>query len=547
MKPPISSESRQGAAQVLGAAELFCPPSDTPWRRLEGLPAPRLLEFGGRRRLEIAPEALTALAAEAFRDSAFHVRPSRNDGLASILSDPEASENDRFVAAGLLRNAMISAEGFLPLCQDTGTATVFALKGEDVCTGGEDAAALAAGAREAFARNALRYSHMLPEGMTRERNSETNLPAQIEIAAAPGAEYRLLFIAKGGGSANRTAFFQATPALLNEEALSDFLDEKIRAIGVSGCPPYRLAVAIGGTSPELNLTAVKLAAAGALDGAPTAPAARAGFYRDRAWEERLMELARASGWGAQFGGRYFALEARVARLARHAASLPIGLGVSCSADRNVLARIGADGIYLEQLDHHPGRLAGALAAARPAAARRVNLAVPMPEILAQLRECRAGQAVLLSGPMVVARDLAHARLRERLRSGGGLPEYFKNHPIYYAGPAKTPPGFTVGSYGPTTANRMDEYLDEFMAAGGSLVTLAKGNRSKAAQEACRKHGGFYLGTIGGAGALMAREHIVASEILDFRELGMEAVQRITVRDLPAFVVYDDRGGRLYGL
>jgi len=327
--------------------------------------------------------------------------------------------------------------------------------------------------------------------------------------------------------------------------MAAFLREKIQALGVSGCPPYRLAVAIGGTSPELNLKAVKLAAAGALDGLPEAPVAGSALYRDRDWEARLLEMARASGWGAQFGGKYLVLEARVIRLARHAGSLPVGLGVSCSADRNILARIGADGVFLEQLDHHPGRLAPALAAAGPTAARRIHLAVPMPEILAQLRECRAGQAVLLSGPMVVARDLAHARIRERLRAGGEMPDYFRNHPVYYAGPAKTPPGLPTGSFGPTTANRMDDFLEEFMARGGALVTVAKGDRGKAARDACRKYGGFYLGTIGGAGALMAKEHITASTVLDFADLGMEAVHRIEVRDLPAFVIYDHQGGRLY--
>jgi len=529
---------------ALGEEALFRPAADTPWRRLDA-PAPRVVGRGGRRALEIPPETLTALAAEAFRDTAFHVRPARNDALAAILADPEASPNDRFVAIGLLRNAMISAEGLLPMCQDTGTATVFGLKGEDVRTGADDVAALAAGVREAFARHALRYSQMIPRGMFDERNSGDNLPAQIEIGAAPGMEYRLLFIAKGGGSANRTALFQANPAILNEADLSAFLREKVNALGVSGCPPYRLAAAIGGTSPELNLKAVKLAAAGAMDGLPDAPGAGAALYRDRDWEARLLAMARASGWGAQFGGKYLAIEARVVRMARHAGSLPVGLGVSCSADRNALARISADGVFLEQLDHNPGRLTPALAAAGPTAARRIALAVPMAEILAQLRECRAGQAVLLSGPMVVARDLAHARIRERLRAGGALPDYFRNHPVYYAGPAKTPPGLPTGSFGPTTANRMDDYLDEFMALGGSLVTLAKGNRSQAAQDACRKYGGFYLGTIGGAGALMAKEHITASAVLDFADLGMEAVHRIEVRDLPAFVIYDHQGGRLY--
>lgn len=532
-------------ASVLGEADLFLPPPDTPWRRLD-CPPPRLVETGGRRRLWVPPEALEKLAFEAFVDTAYYLRPARNEAVAAILSDPEASANDRFVAAGLLRNAMISAEGLLPMCQDTGTATVFALKGEDVFTGADDAERLAEGARRAFVERPLRYSQLLPLSLFAERNSGNNLPAQINISAVPGAEYRLLFIAKGGGSANRTALFQPPPALLESNALADFLREKINAIGVTGCPPYRLCVVIGGTSAELCLTAVKLASAGAMDGAPVEPGGGP-LYRDLEWEARLLEMARASGWGAQFGGKYLAVEARVIRMARHAATLPVGIGVSCSADRNALARIGSDGVFLEALDRNPGRLAGALAAAGPMAARRINLAVPMPEILAQLRECRAGQAVLLSGPLVVARDLAHARLRERLRAGRPLPSYFHDHPIYYAGPAKTPPGRVAGSFGPTTAQRMDEYLEEFMARGASLVTLAKGHRGPAAREACRKYGGFYLGTIGGAGALVAQENIVSDEILDLSELGMEAVHRIVVRDLPAFIIYDHLGGRLYPL
>jgi fumarate hydratase class I len=538
----MGGEGLMKSPSVLGEADLFTPPRDTPYRRLD-IPPPRQVRSGGRSVLEVPIETLTRLAREAFTETAFSLRPARLEGLTAILADPEASENDRFVAASLIRNAMISAEGRLPLCQDTGTASVFAIRGEDIRTGADDAAALAEGARQAYADHALRHSQMLPRGLFEEVNTDTNLPAQVDIAFAPGSEYRLLFVAKGGGSANKTALFQCSPSQLNEGAFESLLRERINGMGVAACPPYRLALVIGGTSPELNLKAVKLASAGAMDGAPATPGGA--FYRDRSWEELLRRLARESNWGAQFGGRYLALDARVIRMARHAASLPVGLGVSCSADRNALARIGSDGVFLEALDHDPGRWADALAAAEAPHARRIDLNRPMADILEQLRACRAGQAVRLNGPMVVARDRAHMILRERLRTGAPLPSYFRDHPICYAGPARTPPGMVTGSFGPTTSSRMDEFMEEFMARGGALVTLGKGHRSPAVRAACRTYGGFYLGTIGGAAALLAREHIAAAEVLDFPELGMEAVRRIVVRDLPAFIVYDPFGGSLY--
>ncbi len=529
---------------ALGESDLFSPASDVPYRRLD-VPVPTRIAAGGRVWLEVSPETLTHLAREAFHDIAYYLRPARLDGLATILSDPEASGNDRLVAAGLIRNAMISAEGFLPMCQDTGTATVFALRGENIRTGADDAVALAEGARCAYGENPLRYSQTIPRAMLEDVNTSANLPAQVDIAFSPGDEYRFLFVAKGGGSANKTILFQCVPSLLEETAFESFLVEKINALGVAACPPYRLALVVGGTSAELNLKAVKLASAGAMDGAPTTPGGA--FYRDREWEERLLHLARDSGWGAQFGGKYLALEARVIRMARHAASLPIGLGVSCSADRNALARINAEGVFLEALDRQPARLAHVLTGAGPAHARRIDLTQPMSGILEQLRTCRAGQAVLLSGPLIVARDRAHARIRERLRAGAPMPKYFQEHPIYYAGPAKTPPGRVTGSFGPTTASRMDEYMEEFMARGAALVTLAKGHRAPAVREACKRYGGFYLGTIGGAAALVAEDHITASEVLEFADLGMEAVRRIVVRDLPAFVIYDHLGGTIYPL
>jgi fumarate hydratase, class I len=505
---------------------------------------------GDRTVLRIDPAVLSRLAFEAFRDINFHFRTSHLEAWARILDDPAATDNDRFVAAALLRNAAISSEGILPSCQDTGTAAVIGLKGENVRTGADDEEALTRGAAEAYAGCNLRFSQVTPVSMLDDADTRTNLPAQVDLhavpAGAPGeAEYRLLFIAKGGGSANKTVFHQETRGLLKEEVLDSFLRDRVRALGTAGCPPYHLCVVMGGSSPEHNLSMLKLATTGALDPLPLAPPAP---YRDPGWEARLLAHARASGLGAQFGGTWLALDARVIRLARHAASLPVSVGVSCSAHRNALARISSDGVWLEDFDRTPERFlprAIEVLARASASARRIDLGRPVREICAELARCRLGSMVLLSGPLIVARDAAHARLARLLEQEKPLPDWFLRHPVYYAGPAATPPGRVIGSFGPTTAQRMDPYVRPFMSAGASLVMLAKGNRSTAVVEACRAFGGFSLGTIGGAAALIAQENIVAEELVAWPELGMEAVRRIEVRDLPAFIVIDDKGGNLY--
>ncbi|HOY65762.1 MAG TPA: FumA C-terminus/TtdB family hydratase beta subunit [Candidatus Ozemobacteraceae bacterium] len=519
---------------------------DTPMRKLE-VPAGaiRVEAWQGREQLVVSPEALRILAAEAFHDVSFHLRARHLDMLATILDDPEASENDRYVAASLIRNAVIAAAGALPICQDTGTATVIAKRGGNVVVDGDDAEALTTGIAETYRRDALRYSQIAPLSMFDEVNTRSNLPPQIDIAWAPGNEYQFLFMAKGGGSANKTSLFQESKALLNDERLEAFLREKIEALGVAACPPYRLVAVIGGTSPEFNLKMLKLASAGALDQLPPAGTADGTPYRDRQWEERVMRIARSSGLGAQFGGRWLALEARVIRLPRHAGSCPVSVGVSCSADRNVLGRITADGVFLEELDHNPARLLPKIQRVAAAAAVPVDLNRPMAENQAALGGLRVGSLVLLSGPLVVARDIAHARLKQMLDDGKPLPEIFSKYPVYYAGPAKTPDGHVIGSFGPTTAQRMDSYVDAFMARGASLVMLAKGNRSPAVTAACRTHGGFYLGTIGGAAALIAKEHIVSSRVAAFEDLGMEAMFEIVVRDMPAFLLVDDKGASFY--
>ena len=509
----------------------------------------RVESFSGRNVLRVEPNVLRRLAREAFRDVNFFLRTSHLEGWAAALDDPAASANDRFVAAALLKNAALSAEGVLPLCQDTGTSTVVGFKGESVFTGGEDAAELEAGICETYATRNLRFSQAAPLSMFEERNTGDNLPAQIDLYAASGEEYQFLFVAKGGGSSNKTSLFQETKALLNEESFAKFLKEKIRALGVAACPPYHLGLVVGGTSPEFNLKMLKLATAGALDYLPDEADGGGEPYRDRLWERRLVEIAAETGLGAQFGGKYLALSARVIRCARHGGSCPVSLGVSCSAHRNALARITADGILLEQFDTNPARfLPQALEVfqkAEGAAMASIDLDRPIREVCQSLSRFRSGSMVLLSGTMIVARDAAHARLYRLLKEGRPLPEYLLKHPIYYAGPAETPPGCVIGSFGPTTAQRMDGYLAEFMAQGASLITLAKGNRSAAVAEACRTHGGFYLGTIGGAAALLAKENIVASEVLDYADLGMEAVRRIQVQNLPAFIIVDDKGNNLY--
>ncbi|NCB38321.1 MAG: fumarate hydratase [Erysipelotrichia bacterium] len=500
--------------------------------------------IGGREFLSVAPEVLSRLAEEAFHDLSFYLRPSHLDELAEIAGNSEACDNERFVCNALVKNAIIAAEGVLPLCQDTGTATVFAWRGERVLTGGGDEQAIVDGIAAAWKNNSLRYSQVAALNMFDEVNTGNNLPAQIDIGFAPGDEYRFVFMAKGGGSANKTVLFQGSRALLNERAFEIFLKEKIAGLGVAACPPYTLVIVVGGTSPENNLKTMKLASTGWLDELPVVGDGKGTPFRDLEWEGRVMKIAAETGWGAQFGGTHMAIAARVIRLPRHAGSCPVSVGVSCSAHRNLVAKITHEGAFIEELDRNPSRL---LEKCRNnfIGAVSVDLDRSMPEILTQLKTQPAGSLVLLNGTLVVARDMAHARIFEMVNAGLPLPDYFKNHPVYYAGPAKTPEGYAIGSFGPTTAQRMDEYVEFFMSRGASMVTLAKGNRAESVVKACAKYGGFYLGTIGGAAALIAKENILSSEVIDFCEFGMEAVHRIRVKNMPAFIIYDDKGQRLY--
>lgn len=504
------------------------------------------VKSSGKKFLEVKPEALRLLAREAFSLLNFYFRTSHLENLAAILDDPEASANDRFVAAGLLKNAVISAEGLLPLCQDTGTANIIGYKGENVLTGVDDARYLSRGVFEAYTTLNLRASQNVPLSIFEEKNTGHNLPAQIEIFSVTGSEYRFYFMAKGGGSSNKTALYQENKSLLRDEkTLLDFLREKIKALGVAACPPYRIAVVIGGLSPEMNVKTVKLASAGFLDNLVTRPTGLPHGYRDLEWEKKVLRIARETGLGAQFGGVALAVEARVIRLPRHGGSLPVGIGVSCNADRNLKAKINRNGIFIEALDRNPARFLKKIEKLKLEEAPAINLDQPIEELIAELSRYPVGTRLKLSGTLIVARDIAHLRLKKMLDSGQPLPEYFKNHPVYYAGPAKTPPGMPTGSFGPTTAQRMDNYVEEFMKAGASRIMLGKGNRSEKVVEACRRYGGFYLGTIGGAAALVAREHIVSSELVDFADLGMEAVRKIVVKDLPAFIIIDNRGHKLY--
>lgn len=515
------------------------------FRRVEGVQV-SALRADGHDLLSIPAESLTLLAEEAMRELSFKLRPQHLRQLAQVVQHPQASPNDRFVAHTLLRNAAVSVGGQLPLCQDTGTATVLALKGQQMLTLGDDYQALTEGIRRAYAHNNLRYSQTLALSMCEECNSGNNLPAQIDLYAVQGSTYEFLFMAKGGGSANKTALFQETRALLEPQRLQEFLLGKIRALGTSACPPYHIAIVVGGTSAEDTLKAVKLASAKALDGLPTQSDGRGGAFRDVALEQRLLEATRSMGYGAQFGGQHFALDVRVVRLPRHGASCPVGLGVSCVADRNIRARIDAQGAWLEVLEEHPESYiaSGDMAPLQPAV--RVDLRQPMPELLRQLSAHVVGTRLSLSGTIVVARDIAHARLAAALAQGQPLPEYFCKHPVYYAGPAKTPQGMASGSFGPTTAGRMDAYLPQFQQHGASLISIAKGNRSGQVVESCQRNGGFYLGSIGGAAAILAQESIRKVELLDFPELGMEAIYRIEVEDFPAFIIIDDKGNDFYG-
>ena len=518
---------------------------EVPWRAIEG-DFVSTETFRGREMLCIDPRALEVLAREAFRDIAYLLRPGHLAQLRAILDDPEASGNDRFVALDLLRNANIAAGGVLPMCQDTGTAIVVGKKGECVLTGADDEEALSRGIFRVYAEDNLRYSQLSPLSMFEERNTGSNLPAQFDLQAVPGGEYDFLFIAKGGGSANKTFLYQATPATLHREKLPAFLDEKIRTLGTAACPPYHLAVVIGGASAELNLKTVKLASTGYLDVLPSAGGSHGQAYRDREMEEQLLEMTRRMGIGAQFGGKYFCHDVRVVRLPRHGASLPIGLGVSCAADRQVFGRITREGVFLEQLERDPARYLPEVDVGDYGGDTvSVDLNRPMAEIRATLSGCPVRTRLALTGPIVVARDLAHQKIQERLEAGEPMPEYFRNHPIYYAGPAKTPDGMASGSFGPTTAGRMDSFVEGFQAAGGSHVMLAKGNRSRQVVDACRTHGGFYLGSIGGSAARLAQDHIRRVELLEYPELGMEAIWRIEVEDFPAFVVIDDKGNDFF--
>ena len=505
-----------------------------------------LAEFEGQEVLKVAPEGLRLLAERAFIDINHLLRPGHLQQLRNILDDPQASDNDRYVALDLLKNANISAGGILPMCQDTGTAIVLGKKGRRVWTGGEDEAALAGGVFDAYHKANLRYSMVAPLSMYEEANTKSNLPAQIEIFSEGEDAYKFLFIAKGGGSANKTFLFQAMPSVLGPERLYAFLDEKIRTLGTAACPPYHLAVVIGGLSAEQTLKTVKLASCHYLDSLPTAGSEAGQAYRDLELEATLQVMTQEMGIGAQFGGKYFVHDVRVIRLPRHGASLPIGIGVSCSADRQALGKITRDGIFLERLETNPAKY---LPEVTPEQVTdqvvAIDLNRPMAEILAELGQHPVRTRLSLSGTIIVARDSAHRRLRERLEAGEPLPGYFKNHPIYYAGPAKTPAGYASGAFGPTTAGRMDGFVDQFQAEGASLIMLAKGNRSAQVREACAKHGGFYLGSIGGPAARLAQDCIKKVECLAFEDLGMEAIWRIEVQDFPAFIIIDDKGNDFF--
>ncbi|MGE4562022.1 MAG: fumarate hydratase [Rhodospirillales bacterium] len=518
---------------------------ETPYRKLTSEHV-GIGKFGSETVLKIAPEAITLLTAEAFHDTSHLLRPGHLQQLSNILDDSEASDNDRFVALDLLKNANIAAGGVLPMCQDTGTAIVMAKKGQRVWTGGGDEAAIAQGVLKTYTENNLRYSQVAPLDLFKEQNTGNNLPAQIEIYADEGDAYKFLFIAKGGGSANKTFLYQETKALLNEDSLTRFLDEKIRTLGTAACPPYHLAVVIGGSSAELTLKTVKLASTKYLDGLPTEGNEHGQAFRDLQWEERIHEMTRNMGIGAQFGGKYFCHDVRVVRLARHGASCPVGIGVSCSADRQVRGKITADGVFLEQLETNPAQyLPDVTDAHLGGDVVEINLNRPMVEILGELTKHPVKTRLSLNGPLIVARDIAHAKLKERLDAGEDLPPYLKDRGVYYAGPAKTPEGYASGSFGPTTAGRMDTYVDQFQADGGSMIMLAKGNRSKQVTEACQKHGGFYLGSIGGPAARLAQDCIKKVELVEYEELGMEAIWKIEIKDFPAFIVVDDKGNDFF--
>jgi fumarate hydratase, class I len=509
----------------------------------------RVEKFGEREVVVVSHEAMRTLSEAAFTDINHLLRPAHLASLKHIVEDPEATGNDRFVAYDLLKNANIAAGGVLPMCQDTGTAIISAKKGRFIWTDGDDEPALAEGARDAYLKKNLRYSQLAAVSMFEERNTKSNMPAQVEIYAEgqgpDEAAYKFLFIAKGGGSANKAFLFQATPSILTHDRMVAFLKEKILTLGTAACPPYHLAICIGGTSAEMTMKTVKLASTKYLDNLPTQGSEDGHAFRDLAMEAEVLKMTQSLGVGAQFGGKYFCHDVRVIRLPRHGASLPIGLGVSCSADRQALGKITRDGVYLEELEHNPAKYLPEVDGALGGEVVNIDLNRPMKEILATLSRYPVKTRLSLSGPMIVARDLAHAKLRERLESGQGLPDYIKNHPVYYAGPAKTPDGYASGAFGPTTAGRMDSFVDAFQAAGGSMVMVAKGNRASAVREACKKHGGFYLASIGGSAANLAEHCIRRVDVLEYAELGMEAIWRIEVVDFPAFTVIDDKGNDFF--
>jgi fumarate hydratase, class I len=517
----------------------------TPYKKItaDGVRVEKVL---GKDMLVVSREALRALSEAAFGDINHYLRPGHLKQLRSILDDKEASDNDKFVAFDFLKNANIAAGGVLPMCQDTGTAIIMGKKGRLIWTDGDDEAALAEGARDAYLKKNLRYSQLAPLSMYEEKNTSNNMPAQVEIYAEGEDAYKLLFIAKGGGSANKSFLFQATPSILTRDRMLAFLKEKVLTLGTAACPPYHLAIVIGGTSAELTMKTVKLASTRYLDTLPTTGSGDGHAFRDLEMEQEILGMTQSLGVGAQFGGKYFCHDVRVIRLPRHGASLPIGLGVSCAADRQAVGKITRDGVFLEELEHNPAqylpevdgeRLGGQVVA--------IDLSRPMPQILAELSKYPIKTRLSLSGPMIVARDIAHAKLRTRLERGEALPDYFKNHPVYYAGPAKTPEGYASGAFGPTTAGRMDSYVHDFQAAGGSMISVAKGNRSPQVREACKKHGGFYLASIGGAAANLAEHCIKKVEVVEYPELGMEAIWRIEVQDFPAFIVIDDKGNDFF--
>jgi fumarate hydratase class I len=550
MTPPLDDAGAPPRPAGFAYSPMFPLGEDTtPWRKLD-IAGVGTAACDGRTVLKVSPRALEELAFAACKDVSHLLRPGHLRQLASILKDPEASANDRFVALDLLKNANIAAGGVLPMCQDTGTAIVFGKKGQRVWVEGDEEEALSFGVHRTYTETNLRYSQMAPLTMWEEKNTGNNLPVEFSIMAAPGEhhadELHLMFVLKGGGSANKTFLYQQTRAVLSPQKLLTFLDEKVRTLGTSACPPYHLAIVIGGTSAEMTLKTVKLASTRWLDGLPTEGSASGHAFRDVAFEKEVHALTQRLGIGAQFGGKYFCHDVRVVRLPRHGASLPIGIGVSCSADRQIRAKITPEGVFLEELEHDPAKylpettediLGGEVV--------RIDLNRPMSEIRAELAKHPVKTRVSLTGTMVVARDIAHAKLQERLDRGEGLPDYMKNHPVYYAGPAKTPQGYATGSFGPTTAGRMDSYVEAFQKAGGSFVMLAKGNRSKAVLNACKTYGGFYLGSVGGPAARLAQDCIRKVEVLEYPELGMEAVWRIEVEDFPAFIVVDDKGNDFY--